>query len=54
VKTCIDCKDRHLGCHDKCKDYKEYRKKIDKSKEGREGHFEYSGYMAECLWRNRR
>ncbi len=33
---------------------KNIEKKIDKSKEGREDYFEYSGYMAECLWRNRR
>lgn len=26
---CMDCSDRFEACHDICKDFKEYRKKID-------------------------
>lgn len=53
-KACIQCINRKLGCHDHCKDYQEYREKIEKAKEGREDYFEYSGYMSECLWKNKR
>ena len=29
MKTCKDCKDRFVGCHSKCEDYKKYREKIE-------------------------
>ena len=53
-RTCIDCENRHIGCHDYCKDYHEYRRKIEKTKQDREAFLEYNGYMAECLWKNKR
>ena len=26
---CLECKDRHIGCHGACERYKAYREKID-------------------------
>lgn len=28
--TCKDCKRRHIGCHETCKDYIAFRKALDK------------------------
>ena len=53
-KMCIDCKKRTLGCHDHCKDYQKYRRKIEKSKDGREEEFEYSDYVSNRLWKEKR
>ena len=25
---CMGCQDRHLACHDSCKEYKEYKEKL--------------------------
>ena len=32
-KECKDCPDRHLACHDTCKDYLERRKERERVKE---------------------
>ena len=32
---CKNCTERHLGCHDKCEDYKKFRKECDKRIENR-------------------
>ena len=29
---CKECKERYLGCHDKCSHYKEYKKDLDDKK----------------------
>ena len=32
IAPCKDCKDRHVGCHGKCKKYLEYKKELQKAK----------------------
>lgn len=32
---CLDCKDRHVGCHSTCKKYIEFRAQCDKDLEER-------------------
>ena len=27
--SCLDCKERFVGCHSKCKKYKEFKDKLD-------------------------
>lgn len=34
-RSCLDCTERHVGCHGGCKSYKLYREKLDKIKEAR-------------------
>lgn len=34
-RSCLDCTERHVGCHGDCKSYKLYREKLDKIKEAR-------------------
>lgn len=29
INPCKDCPRRYLGCHSKCKDYKEFRQALD-------------------------
>lgn len=53
-KACIQCINRKLGCHDYCEDYLEYKKVIEKAKEGREEEFEYSDYVSNRLWKEKR
>lgn len=31
MKTCKDCKDRYVGCHSNCDDYKKYRERIEEA-----------------------
>lgn len=30
MNKCIDCTERHIGCHSTCKDYAELKKESDK------------------------
>ena len=30
--SCLDCKNRHVGCHSDCDDYIAQREKVDKKK----------------------
>lgn len=53
-KACIQCINRKLGCHSVCKEYLEYKKNIEKAKEGRKGLFDYSDYISNKLWREKR
>ena len=31
MKTCKDCKDRYVGCHSNCDDYKKYRERMEEA-----------------------
>lgn len=33
LSKCLDCKDRHVGCHSKCEKYKAFRKALDEYRE---------------------
>lgn len=33
VTCCLDCKDRHLGCHGTCEKYKEMKQKLQDIKD---------------------
>ena len=33
IKSCYKCQDRHIGCHSKCKRYKQERAEYDRQKE---------------------
>lgn len=32
---CLECKERHVGCHGSCERYKEFREKLDRIKRAR-------------------
>ena len=34
---CLNCEERHAGCHSECKHYLAFRKMIDESKERNKG-----------------
>lgn len=34
--TCANCEKRHLGCHDKCEEYQEYKKQLAEIKKAKE------------------
>ena len=31
MKTCKDCKDRYVGCHSNCDDYKKYSERLEEA-----------------------
>lgn len=33
ITCCLDCKDRHLGCHSTCEKYKEMKQKLQDIKD---------------------
>ena len=47
TSPCFNCEVRELGCHDRCKEYKKYREKIDKAAECRREDYDYIGYVVE-------
>ncbi|WP_236915708.1 hypothetical protein [Clostridium sp. Cult2] len=54
-KTCINCEDRHLGCHSKCKKYQEFKKEREKFRKKKySNNFEYKDYIANRLWESRK
>lgn len=32
---CLNCEERHIGCHSKCEKYKKFRQRIDNIKEAK-------------------
>lgn len=44
-KPCLDCQDRHIGCHSKCDNYQDSLKQYDKSK------YEYMAYKRDVITR---
>lgn len=45
---CLNCKTRHLGCHDKCDRYKKY-KEYFKTKDKEEN--QYTSYLVNAIYR---
>ena len=39
--SCRDCKKRRIRCHAECKEYKEYKKKLEREKENQRADIEY-------------
>jgi len=54
MKLCKDCKDRFIGCHSSCDDYKEYRTTLDIANHNRQLQKEYRGYRSYMLYKQRR
>lgn len=50
--ACRDCKKRHIGCHAECKEYKEYKKKIEREKERRKSDIEYYSHKNDVFKRS--
>ena len=38
---CLDCQDRHQGCHGTCERYKEFRQRLDEEREAKATSEEY-------------
>lgn len=45
--VCRDCKDRFIGCHEKCSDYKDYRNKMDAINQVKKEESEFMDYSLE-------
>ena len=45
--SCLDCKRRYPGCHDRCSEYKTFKELLDKRK-GRASR-EYDAYTSDLL-----
>lgn len=43
VPPCKDCKHRKLGCHSRCKAYKDFKRLKEKEKENRRKEFQKDG-----------
>ena len=50
--SCRDCKKRHIGCHADCKEYKEYKKKLEREKENRKADIEYYSHKNDVFKRS--
>lgn len=50
--ACRDCKRRHIGCHANCKEYKEYKKMIEREKENRNVDKEYYSHKNDLFKRS--
>ena len=42
---CLNCKDRHPGCHDRCETYQKYRKQKDEANERKRMEGAIDGYQ---------
>ncbi len=52
MTSCKACDRRYLGCHDRCKAYKEYKEILKQRKSPDEGEKEFNQYMCQNgLWK---
>lgn len=50
---CMNCKDRHILCHSRCKKYLEFKKRMDKISEKRMEEHNYNCYLHLAISRMR-
>lgn len=53
---CKDCKDRYLGCHDRCEKYQQFKKRNDeiREKERREKLINFEYWATTKIHKNKR
>ena len=55
MKTpCMNCTARNLGCHGKCKDYAEYKQKLDELKKAKDQANAVEKYVSANIGRSKK
>lgn len=56
--SCKGCEDRYPGCHDKCENYKAWKKKHDEAKKAERTYHQSNDIISErkkrAIWKNQR
>lgn len=47
--SCYKCNRRYLGCHDRCKAYKDYKETLNKCKSTKD--YDYLDYLKQTMFR---
>lgn len=50
--ACKNCKKRHIGCHADCKEYKEFKKDLEREKEKGKADKEYYSHKNDLFKRS--